>query len=186
MSDVDIKIADFGLSRMIDESTMMKTACGTYFYFFFYFEKQINFYSFSPTYVAPEVLRATGYGTEVDMWSIGVITYILLCGFPPFYGETISEMFEQIMSGSFDYPEEYWNNISKDAQDFINLLLKVDPKERLTASEALKHPWLTKELNDNGSIPNFGSKLTRRLGKTVINRKQESMSVACVEDFETN
>eukprot|EP01091_Cochliopodium_minus_P019036 TRINITY_DN786_c0_g1_i1.p1 TRINITY_DN786_c0_g1~~TRINITY_DN786_c0_g1_i1.p1 ORF type:complete len:477 (-),score=152.34 TRINITY_DN786_c0_g1_i1:100-1530(-) len=166
LSDTDVKLADFGLSRMIDESTMMKTACGT------------------PTYVAPEVLKATGYGPEVDMWSIGVITYILLCGFPPFYGDTIPEMFEQIMSGTFDYPEEYWDTISENAKDFINKLLKVNPKDRLSAEKALEHPWL---LNAE-EVPNteLGSKLTRRLGKTVVNRKQDTKSQEIGGEFEAN
>lgn len=64
--------------------------------------------------LAPEVLNASGYGKEVDMWSIGVITYILLCGFPPFYGDTVPEIFEQIMEANFDYPEEYWGSVSKE------------------------------------------------------------------------
>jgi len=164
MSDTDVKLADFGLSRMIDESTMMKTACGT------------------PTYVAPEVLQATGYGTEVDMWSIGVITYILLCGFPPFYGDTVPEIFEQIMSGTFDYPEEYWDHISKDAKDFINNLLKTDPKQRLTAEQSLHHAWLKNA--EDASTTELGSKLARKLGKTVIDRKHEtgSQAVAGEED----
>lgn len=72
----------------------MQTACGT------------------PSYVAPEVLSATGYGPEVDMWSVGVIAYILLCGFPPFYGDTIPEIFEQILDAQYDFPEEYWDEIS--------------------------------------------------------------------------
>lgn len=71
---------------------------------------------------APEVLNASGYGKEVDMWSIGVITYILLCGFPPFYGDTVPEIFEQIMEANFDYPEEYWNTISKEGSFFYPLL----------------------------------------------------------------
>ncbi len=60
------------------------------------------------------MLNASGYGKEVDMWSIGVITYILLCGFPPFYGDTVPEIFEQIMEANFDYPEEYWGSVSKE------------------------------------------------------------------------
>lgn len=98
-------------------------------------------FSFS-RYVAPEVLTNTGYGPGVDLWSIGVITYILLCGFPPFYGDTIPEMFEQIMSGKFDFPAEYWGSISSNAKDFISKLLVVDTKKRLTAQQALDHPWL--------------------------------------------
>ena len=92
--------------------------------------------------MAPEVLTNTGYGSGVDMWSIGVITYILLCGFPPFYGDTIPEMFEGIMAGSYDFPAEYWGSISDDAKDFVSKLLIVDVKLRLTADQALVHPWL--------------------------------------------
>jgi serine/threonine protein kinase len=62
------------------------------------------------------VLNASGYGKEVDMWSIGVITYILLCGFPPFYGDTVPEIFEQIMEANFDYPEEYWGSVTKEGK----------------------------------------------------------------------
>jgi len=123
-NDLEIAIADFGLSKIVGQQMMMQTACGT------------------PSYVAPEVLNASGYGKEVDMWSIGVITYILLCGFPPFYGDTVPEIFEQIMEANFDYPEEYWGSVSKEAKDFINKLLVVDSDKRLTAGDALRHPWL--------------------------------------------
>ncbi|EFA79379.1 myosin light chain kinase [Heterostelium album PN500] len=123
-SDLEVAIADFGLSKLVSQETMMQTACGT------------------PSYVAPEVLNATGYDKEVDMWSVGVITYILLCGFPPFYGDTIPEIFEFIMEANFEYPEEYWSHISSAAKDFINKLLVVDAKARLSAEDALNHPWL--------------------------------------------
>jgi len=120
----EVKLADFGLSKMMSQKVMMQTACGT------------------PGYVAPEVLQAKGYDKEVDMWSIGVITYILLCGFPPFYNEKIQELFEQIMKAQFDFPEDYWEDISDDAKDFISKILVVDPKKRLTSAQALDHPWL--------------------------------------------
>lgn len=123
-NDLEIAIADFGLSKIVGQQMMMQTACGT------------------PSYVAPEVLNASGYGKEVDMWSIGVITYILLCGFPPFYGDTVPEIFEQIMEANFDYPEEYWGSVSKEAKDFINKLLVVDSDRRMSAVDALRHPWL--------------------------------------------
>jgi len=99
---------------------MMQTACGTPSY--------VGMLSFCSVLVmflvilynilraAPEVLNATGYGKEVDMWSIGVITYILLCGFPPFYGDTVPEIFEQIMEANFDYPEEYWGSVTKEGK----------------------------------------------------------------------
>merc|ERR1711916_96185 len=122
--DSSVKIADFGLSRIISEETMLKTACGT------------------PGYVAPEVLKGKGYDKAVDMWSVGVITYILLCGFPPFYDDNVQVLFEQIMAGSFDYPDPWWSDVSDSAKDFINKLLDVDPKKRLNAAEALNHPWI--------------------------------------------
>jgi len=123
-SDTEIKIADFGLSKIIDNDKLMQTACGT------------------PGYVAPEVLNAEGYDKEVDMWSIGVITYILLCGFPPFYSESVPEVFEQILKAEYDYPEEYWDDISAEAKDFIDHLLVVDVTTRMTAEQSLDHPWV--------------------------------------------
>jgi len=133
-NDLEIAIADFGLSKIVGQQMMMQTACGT------------------PSYVAPEVLNASGYGKEVDMWSIGVITYILMCGFPPFYGDTVPEIFEQIMEANFDYPEEYWNTVSKDAKDFINKLLVVDSDKRMSAVDALKHPWLAGSTHGTGKL----------------------------------
>lgn len=152
----DVKIADFGLSRIVNESAIMRTACGT------------------PTYVAPEVLQNTGYGPEVDMWSIGVIAYILLCGFPPFFGDTVPEMFEQIMAGSFDFPAEYWGDVSKEAKDFISKLLVVSQKDRLSAVKALEHPWLKNAAA--ASAKPLASQFSRRLQSTVYNRRQETSS----------
>lgn len=122
--DTQVKIADFGLAKILGDSIMMQTACGT------------------PGYVAPEILRAQGYGKEVDMWSVGVVTYILVCGFPPFYNENIPLLFESILKADFDFPMEDWEHISDDCMDFIDQLLVVDPSQRLTAQQALKHSWL--------------------------------------------
>ncbi|XP_044141938.1 calcium/calmodulin-dependent protein kinase type 1G [Bufo gargarizans] len=118
-----IMITDFGLSKM-EESGIMSTACGT------------------PGYVAPEVLAQKPYSKAVDCWSIGVITYILLCGYPPFYEETESKLFEKIKDGSYEFESPFWDDISKSAKDFIGCLLEKDPKRRYNCESALKHPWI--------------------------------------------
>jgi len=101
------------------------------------------------------------------MWSVGVITYILLCGFPPFYNEDVPKLFEQILNADFDYPEDYWKDISQKAKDFINKLLVVDPKKRFTAATALEDPWL-KGAAGNATLKN------QKIGAYVSLRKQES------------
>lgn len=143
--DTDVMISDFGLSKIINQDTMMETACGT------------------PYYVAPEVLSASGYDMEVDLWSVGVITYLLLCGFPPFYGDTLPEVFEQIMKADFEFPSPYWDDISSTAKEFIQKLLVVDPKKRLTAQQAMEESWIkigggsNKPLNIKGELEKYNS-----------------------------
>jgi calcium/calmodulin-dependent protein kinase I len=128
--DSKIMISDFGLSKM--DVDQMATACGT------------------PGYVAPEVLLQKPYGKEVDMWSIGVIAYILLCGYPPFYHESDQELFAQIMKGEYEFDSPYWDNISDSAKDFIRHLMEMDVKRRFTCEQALEHPWLV--LNVTGKV----------------------------------
>jgi len=119
-----IKIIDFGLSRHDDvQQGIMNTKVGT------------------PYYVAPEVLNRE-YTKSCDIWSIGVITYILLCGYPPFYGDTDNQIFDQVRTGRFDFPSPDWDNISDSAKNFIVSLLKRDPSKRLTAAQALQHKWI--------------------------------------------
>uniref|UniRef100_A0A7S0GFI7 Calmodulin n=1 Tax=Proboscia inermis TaxID=420281 RepID=A0A7S0GFI7_9STRA len=119
-----IKIIDFGLSRHDDQAYgVMSTRVGT------------------PYYVAPEVLKRE-YTKSCDIWSIGVITYILLCGYPPFYGDSDTQIFDSVRSGSFDFPESDWDGISNSAKDFIREMLKMDSSKRFTANQALEHQWL--------------------------------------------
>ncbi|XP_075766160.1 calcium/calmodulin-dependent protein kinase type 1G isoform X2 [Pelodiscus sinensis] len=118
-----IMITDFGLSKM-EQNGIMSTACGT------------------PGYVAPEVLAQKPYSKAVDCWSIGVITYILLCGYPPFYEETESKLFEKIKEGYYEFESPFWDDISESAKDFICHLLEKDPNERFTCEKALRHPWI--------------------------------------------
>lgn len=107
-----IKIIDFGLSRHDTQNHgIMKTKVGT------------------PYYVAPEVLRRE-YTHSCDIWSIGVITYILLCGYPPFYGDSDNEIFDSVKVGQYDFPSPEWDDISAEARDFIDQMLKMDPKDR--------------------------------------------------------
>ena len=103
----------------------MSTTCGT------------------PGYVAPEILAQKGsYGREVDLWSLGVILYILLCGFPPFYDDNNTALYNQIKRGDYSFPSPYWDNVSKPAIDLIRKLLTVDPAARLTVEQALGHAWI--------------------------------------------
>eukprot|EP00039_Didymoeca_costata_P012142 m.173781 g.173781 ORF g.173781 m.173781 type:complete len:573 (-) comp15394_c2_seq1:70-1788(-) len=121
-----IKLADFGLSLVVDKP--LHTVCGT------------------PTYVAPEIISETpeGYGLKVDLWATGVIAYILLCGFPPFAAanKAQNDLFRKIRSGKFSFPSPYWDKISHEAKDLIRKLLLVNPKERYDANQLLAHPWL--------------------------------------------
>ena len=122
-----IKVADFGLARVMKKGDVMKTACGT------------------PGYVAPEVLQNKGYDSgAVDMWSTGVILYILLCGFPPFYEEELPALFDQILKGRYDFPSPWWDKISPEAKALVRRLLTVDPKKRITASQTKQDPWMSK------------------------------------------
>lgn len=126
--DAKIKIIDFGLSRHDDiNNGVMNTRVGT------------------PYYVAPEVLKQK-YTNACDCWSLGVITYILLCGYPPFAGDDDAEVFESVRTGEFDFPSPEWDEISESAKDFVAALLQVDPDDRMTAADALRHSWFKEQL----------------------------------------
>ncbi|KAK1152236.1 calcium/calmodulin-dependent protein kinase type 1D-like isoform X1 [Acipenser oxyrinchus oxyrinchus] len=119
-----IMISDFGLSKMEDKG-IMSTACGT------------------PGYVAPEVLAQKPYSKAVDCWSIGVITYILLCGYPPFYEDTESRLFSKIMEARYEFDSPFWDDISESAKDFIRNMMHKSPEERYSCEKALRHPWIS-------------------------------------------
>nr|CAD7196651.1 unnamed protein product [Timema douglasi] len=131
--DSKIMISDFGLSKM-EDSGVMATACGT------------------PGYVAPEVLAQKPYGKAVDVWSIGVISYILLCGYPPFYDENDANLFAQILKGEFEFDSPYWDDISDSAKDFIRQLMCVEVEKRYTCRQALAHPWISGNAASNKNI----------------------------------
>lgn len=125
-----IKIADFGLSKIVwDNQTM--TPCGTV------------------GYTAPEIVKDERYSKSVDMWALGCVLYTLLCGFPPFYDESIEVLTEKVAKGQYTFLSPWWDEISKSAQDLISHLLTVDPEKRYTITEFLAHPWIT----GNGPTP---------------------------------
>ncbi|KAI0708507.1 Pkinase-domain-containing protein [Earliella scabrosa] len=135
--DADIMIADFGLSRVMDEDKfhLLTEICGT------------------PGYMAPEIFKKTGHGKPVDVWAMGVITYFLLCGYTPFDRDTQQEEMEAIIAGDYRFEpgtepvftEEYWANVSETARDFVSECLTIDPASRPTAAEALQHKWLASD-----------------------------------------
>lgn len=118
-----IKIADFGFSKNFGEEKLM-TSCG------------------SPGYVAPEVLTCESYDKAVDMWSVGVIIYILLCGYPPFYADNAPALFKKIMDVKYDFEDPSWEDVSDEAKELIRHLLVKDPKERYTARQCLEDTWV--------------------------------------------
>jgi serine/threonine protein kinase len=130
-----IKLIDFGLSAFYSEFTHLETKVGT------------------PYYVAPEVLDKN-YGKECDIWSIGVITYVLLTGCPPFQAKTLPELFKRIRSCNLKYIDQDFKNLSHESYRFVKSCLCVDPGKRITAQEGLEHRWIVRkevrdvELND--------------------------------------
>ncbi|KAM3172575.1 hypothetical protein ACTXT7_014248 [Hymenolepis weldensis] len=123
-----IKVTDFGLSKIVSENTMLRTFCGT------------------PTYLAPEILTTAGAGTytpAIDIWSLGVILYVCLVGYPPFTDDRKDyDLKTQIIRGLYDFPEKFWSGVSESAKDLVSKLICVDPAKRITLEEAIMHPWL--------------------------------------------
>jgi len=127
-SDTDIKISDFGLAQMSKDFPnrlpRSDLVCGSDFY------------------LAPEVIKNEEYGREIDIWAVGVITYILLSGSLPFFHSVLHKVYRQIMERDLSFPESHWCKVSKGAQDFILRLIQVRAGDRLTGEQAVNHPWL--------------------------------------------
>lgn len=137
--DALIKIADFGFAKRVT-SKKLTTQCGT------------------PGYVAPEILEGVPYDESADMWSVGVILYILLGGYPPFSEDNQAKLFKKIKSGKYEFHAEYWSQISTDAKDLVSSLLTVDSSKRATAADCLKHSWCIADSKRLSSV-DLGSNL---------------------------
>lgn len=129
---LNLKIIDFGTSRKIMLNEKLQTRMGT------------------PYYIAPEVLNRN-YDKKCDIWSLGIIMYILFCGYPPFNGSTDEKIMQRIQNENFQFPPEEWDIVSNEAKELISLMLEKNPEERPSAAELLKHPWfnLAKKKNQN-------------------------------------
>ncbi|KAH7667305.1 Non-specific serine/threonine protein kinase protein [Dioscorea alata] len=145
-----LKATDFGLSVFFKQGEVLKDIVG------------------SAYYIAPEVLKRR-YGPEVDIWSIGVMLYILLCGVPPFWAETEHGIFNAILRGQVDFASDPWPNISAAAKDLVKKMLTVDPRQRITAFEVLNHPWI-KEDGEAPDTPLDNAVLNRLKQFTAMNQ----------------
>ncbi|KAF9436226.1 hypothetical protein BGZ76_004514 [Entomortierella beljakovae] len=130
-----VKISDFGMAKMIGEHVFVNTICGT------------------PSYVAPEIIRNAGYGKAVDMWSLGVVLYVCLCGFPPFSDDLAPPKLRiQVLQSMYTFPSPFWDDVSDEAVDFVQGLLAQNAEDRLSIDDALEHVWMTLE-DDEGTMP---------------------------------
>ncbi|GAY68612.1 hypothetical protein CUMW_265480 [Citrus unshiu] len=160
-----LKAIDFGLSVFIEEGKEFRDVCGSAFY------------------VAPEVLRRR-YGKEADIWSAGVILYILLCGVPPFWADTDEGIFEEIRKGEIDFQIDPWPVISSSAKELVRRMLTQDPKKRITAAQVLEHPWL-KESGEASDKPIDTAVLFRMKQFMAMNKLKKLALKVIVENLPT-
>ncbi|XP_032442065.1 LOW QUALITY PROTEIN: serine/threonine-protein kinase H1 homolog [Xiphophorus hellerii] len=158
-ADSKIIITDLGLasSRKKGDECLMKTTCGT------------------PEYIAPEILVRKPYTNAVDMWALGVISYILLSGTMPFEDDNRMRLYRQILKGKYSFSGEPWPSVSNLAKDFVERILTVDPSERLTAGHALKHPWIV-SMAAASSMKNLQRCISQNLLKRASSRCHSTKS----------
>ncbi|KAJ5826343.1 hypothetical protein N7474_003481 [Penicillium riverlandense] len=154
-ADSQLVLADFGIAKTLETPTEVLTSMAGSF-----------------GYAAPEVMLKRGHGKAVDIWSLGVITYTLLCGYSPFRSENLTDLIEECRAGRIIFHERYWKGVSQDAKDFIMNLLQPDPNDRPTSAEALKHAWLKGEsASDRDLLPEiraFIAKARLRRGIEIV------------------
>ncbi|KAJ8618203.1 hypothetical protein MRB53_014389 [Persea americana] len=163
--DSPLKATDFGLSVFIEEGKVYRDIVG------------------SAYYVAPEVLRRN-YGKEIDVWSAGVILYILLSGVPPFWAETEKGIFDAILEGEIDFKSEPWPSISNSAKDLIRKMLTQDPKKRITATQVLEDPWM-REDSEASDKPLDSAVLTRMKQFRAMNKLKKLALKVIAENLST-
>jgi serine/threonine protein kinase len=127
LNNTDVKLVDFGLSGITNKEGVLHSGCGT------------------RGYAAPELLQQKPYSSKVDIWSVGVITYIILAGYVPFYDDNEKLLMDKILQCKFEFHENEWKNQSEESKHFISYLLNTNPDKRPTAELALEHKWLQYE-----------------------------------------
>mmetsp|Transcript_83257 Transcript_83257/g.156683 ORF Transcript_83257/g.156683 Transcript_83257/m.156683 type:complete len:412 (+) Transcript_83257:64-1299(+) len=155
VSNTEVKISDFGLAKISKDFPRRlprsHSICGSDFY------------------LAPEVIKQEEYGREIDIWAIGVITYVLLSGSLPFFHQVLHKLYRQIVERDLSFPEQAWKNVSKGALDFILRILQVRPGDRLTADQCLGHPWLrniSSGQSFGSSFQDLAGNITRAISMT--------------------
>lgn len=129
--DANVVLVDFGIAAHLkNEDEVLTAVCGSF------------------GYAAPEILAKKGHGKAVDLWSLGVITYTMLCGYTPFRSDDATALAAETQRGKVEFHDRYWKNVSQEAKEFVKLCLTVDPKKRLTADQGMAHPWLAEHQSD--------------------------------------
>ncbi|UZJ56735.1 hypothetical protein CBS101457_006055 [Exobasidium rhododendri] len=158
--DANVVLVDFGIARHLNaEDEILTNVCGSF------------------GYAAPEILSKKGHGKAVDLWSLGVITYTMLCGYTPFRSDDPAKLAAETQRGKIEFHDRYWKNVSPAAKDFVKSCLCVDPAKRITADEAMKHKWLTEYRAETDSSHDLSVGLRenyRARWKTAINAVRAS------------
>jgi len=153
--DAPIKVIDFGLAKQfVPGESKLKTKAGT------------------PYYVAPQVLsNSGGYNEKCDVWSCGVLCYIIICGFPPFYGDRDADILKMVKEGKFDFPSPDWDTVSKEGKNFISQMLTYDPDKRPSAGRLLQDTWLKRTPSGGGTVcKELGSRLRKFTGESKMKK----------------
>lgn len=146
--DANVVLVDFGIAaHMKDDDEVLTSVCGSF------------------GYAAPEILAKKGHGKAVDMWSLGVITYTMLCGYTPFRSDDAAALAAETQRGKVEFHDRYWKNVSAEAKDFVKACLTVDPKKRLTADQGMAHPWLTEHSEETQGVHDISAGLRENYRK---------------------
>lgn len=160
-NDLSIKIIDWGCAQTIKKDEKLHSADGTAYY------------------VAPEVLRGD-YDEKCDVWSCGVIMYILLCGYPPFNGDNDDEIYEAVLQGEFEFPDAEWDNVSKEAKDLIKKMLTLDTKKRVSALEAMSDKWFNMNKDEFKEDKKSSQNVLSNMKRFKQNKKLEQATVGFI------